>query len=55
LTLGARLGLAVVWFGTAVAGVMTLKGDPGGSLTGNPGDIVMTDPSAGLTTVDVVN
>jgi ammonium transporter, Amt family len=31
------------------------KGDPGGTLTGNPGDIVMADPKAGLTIVDVVN
>jgi Amt family ammonium transporter len=31
------------------------KGDPGGTLTGNAGDIVMADPKAGLTIVDVVS
>jgi len=31
------------------------KGDPGGTLTGTAGDIVMADPKAGLTLVDVVN
>ena len=30
------------------------KGDPGGTLTGNAGDIVMADPKAGLTLADVV-
>ena len=31
------------------------KGDPGGTLTGTAGDIVMADPKAGLTLADVVN
>ena len=31
------------------------KGDPGGTLTGNAGDIVMADPKAGLTIADVVS
>ena len=31
------------------------KGDPGGSLTGSAGDIVMADSKAGLTITDVVN
>ncbi len=31
------------------------KGDPGGTLTGSAGDIVMADPKAGLTLADVVN
>jgi Amt family ammonium transporter len=30
------------------------KGDPGGTLTGNAGDIVVADPKAGLTLADVV-
>src|SRR5262249_28514656 len=31
------------------------KGDPGGTLTGSAGDIVMADSKAGLTITDVVN
>jgi ammonium transporter, Amt family len=30
-------------------------GDPGGTITGNPADIPMADPKAGLTITDVVN